>query len=125
MFNPNDIPAQERHNQDWIQHILYPNLNSAISNYQTDDFFYEGESITLWGYAYTGRGIWIKRVEISIDGGKKWTPVNIWQSIPSIGKPSDSEKCWTWVIWDQEYPTGFSENEVMILVRAWDEMANV
>lgn len=108
LFHPNDISASERQNFDKVKQIFYPNLNSAITNYQPDDFFYDGQPMTLKGYAFSGRGIKISRVEISTDGGKKWVPTNLKQSTPSLGRPTDEDKSWTWTIWEHEFPHGFS-----------------
>lgn len=52
------------------------NVNSAITNVLDGDVLYYGKPLTLKGYAYSGKGASIIRVEISLDG-ERWDPAKI------------------------------------------------
>ena len=70
LFNPIDKPLAARSKNEKLLSLLYPNLNAVITNVQNYDTFKYWEPLTLWGYAFTGWGNPVKRVEITLDGGQ-------------------------------------------------------
>lgn len=74
------------------------------------------------GYAYSGGGRKVIRVEVSIDGGKTWTLSNL--NHPET--PTPHGKYWCWCFWQLDVPLAkFYECEnPEILCRAWDSSMN-
>jgi len=64
------------------------------------------------GYALTGGGRQVQRVDLSIDGGRTWREARLGETVSP----------WTWRLWsaEVELPAG----EVELVVRAWDSAAN-
>lgn len=58
---------------DAPQYILYNNVQAAITNWNDGDFIQYGKQFYLKGYAFSGKGSKIVRVEISTDGAR-WDP---------------------------------------------------
>jgi len=55
--------------------------------------------ITVSGYAVSGGGRGIERVDISVDGGKTWAEVDRYQksNVPYVSDDLSSDK-WAWVL---------------------------
>lgn len=77
----------------------------------------DGERITqnstcIQGYAFTGGGRRVERVDVSIDGGQSWLAAGLGEEIGP----------WAWRFWqaDVHLPNGETE----IIARAWDSAAN-
>lgn len=81
------------------------------------------EKITIKGYAVSGGGRGIERVDVSIDGGKTWVEASRYQKpgIPYNAGDSCSDK-WAWVFFEAEavVPQGAE-----IVAKAVDIAANV
>lgn len=62
-----------------------------------------GKKVTIRGYALSGGGRGIERVDVSVDGGKTWVEARRYQEegVPYV---SDSEDCdkWAWVFFELE-----------------------
>jgi sulfite oxidase len=61
------------------------------------------------GYAFAGAGRRIIRVEVSLDGGRTWTKVDV----------DDPPSPWAWQLWHTTLD--LSVGPVEITARAWDE----
>lgn len=57
--------------------------------------------VTVRGYAVSGGGRGIERVDVSIDGGKSWVEVSRFQKtgVPYIADDMSSDK-WAWVLFE-------------------------
>ncbi len=78
------------------------------------------EPITIKGYAFSGGGRAITRVDVSVDGGMTWQSANI-VSDP-IQLPGQT---WSWSLWDVRIPTtSLPKGEVDICCRAFDSSCN-
>jgi sulfite oxidase len=82
-------------------------LNAVITTPQ------EGETVAagptrIQGYAITGAGTPVERVELSVDGGKTWTTANIVERADP----------YAWCFW--EVTVTLSPGDCQLLVRAWD-----
>ncbi|TMW55782.1 hypothetical protein Poli38472_010664 [Pythium oligandrum] len=77
--------------------------------------------ITVKGYAWSGGGRNIIRVDVSIDGGKTWTPAELHES----GRRQKYNRAWAWTPWelDVEVPPGTKNLDVMC--KAVDSSYNV
>lgn len=79
-----------------------------------------GDTYEVGGYAYTGGGRRMTRVEITTDGGKHWEVCKINQ----IEKPTDNGMYWCWVWWTYELPVADLVGCKEVWCRAWDEANN-
>ncbi|HWS83202.1 MAG TPA: molybdopterin-dependent oxidoreductase [Ktedonobacteraceae bacterium] len=82
-------------------------LNAVITTPQ------EGETVAagptrIQGYAITGEGVPVERVELSVDGGKTWTTANI----------GERAGPYAWCFW--EVTLALSPGDCQMIVRAWD-----
>jgi sulfite oxidase len=71
--------------------ICQPSPNSKISK--------EDGTISLAGYAWSGAGRGIIRVEVSIDGGNSWHSAKLEQD-----PDQDNDHMWAWTFWRTEIP---------------------
>ncbi|KAM3570199.1 hypothetical protein VYU27_007723, partial [Nannochloropsis oceanica] len=81
-------------------------------------------SLTIKGYAYSGGGRGVARVDISIDGGKTWEVADIKQG---GWKHGDYARTWTWALWEHHVPEAKLKGleEADICVKATDTSYNV
>ncbi|CAB4392018.1 unnamed protein product [Rhizophagus irregularis] len=137
LFPPN-VDSERAKKEGWWynpEYIIYDlNINSIISSPAHDEripisSFVSVNEYTLKGYAYTGGGRKVNRVEISLDDGKTWLLTNL--DHPEINHPDvlkrpnkSIRRYWCWCFWSLNVPLysfiGCSE----IRVRAWDESNN-
>ena len=84
------------------------------------------------GYAYSGGGRRVTRVEVSVDDGKTWTLANItypedqFRSVvhadPIYGRlDADDDSCFCWCFWYFEVPLAELNDCEVISVRCMDE----
>lgn len=79
-----------------------------------------GSKYEVGGYAYTGGGRRITRVEVTTDGGKHWELCKVNQ----IEKPTDYGMYWCWVWWTYDLDVADLVGCKEIWCRAWDEANN-
>ncbi|WIA41019.1 hypothetical protein OEZ86_004657 [Tetradesmus obliquus] len=98
------------------------NINSAVSRPWHDEVLPLGTNVTypMSGYAYTGGGRKIIRVEVSLDGGKLWRQAEITR----FEQPNPAGKLWCWIFWHFEVQTVEFARAAEVLVRAWDSSMN-
>ncbi|KAF7789479.1 hypothetical protein EIP86_000425 [Pleurotus ostreatoroseus] len=70
---------------------------SAIMNPKTKDVIVHDGKVTVQGWAYSGNGNWVERVEVSPDGGHVWyacAPEDLTQKIYSVNrsKPATAKR---------------------------------
>lgn len=75
---------------------------------------------TLRGYAYSGGGKKVTRVEVTMDGGETWQVCEL--DLPE--KPSRYGRYWCWCFWSLEVEVLDLVAAKEIAVRAWDESLN-
>jgi len=71
--------------------ICEPSASMAL---EPDD-----ESVTLRGYAWSGGGRGIVRVDVSADGGNTWHQAELGQ-----GQEQPLDQAWAWTLWEAEVP---------------------
>jgi sulfite oxidase len=109
-------------------------VQSAITNLSEGDVVDadEGDSIEVKGYAWSGGGRRIIRVDVSADGGATWRPAKLRE-----GADQPPGRAWAWTLWEaevvpdakpcadglpEERPEG--ERRVQLCVKAVDESYN-
>lgn len=73
--------------------ICYPERDSTVIPKNDDD------SITIKGYAFSGGGRRITRVDVSIDGGKTWHPSEL-KHDPDSNNETNLYNTWCWSLWE-------------------------
>ncbi|KAF8649084.1 hypothetical protein AX16_006031 [Volvariella volvacea WC 439] len=130
-------PDQARVEKSWCYIIRDLNVNSVIAcpnhNEVLDTESGESRNYTARGYAYSGGGRRITRVEITLDNGKSWRLANIHyvedqfrelaQFDPIYGHLdlTESDQCFCWCFWSFDIPIAILKNATSIAVRAMDE----
>lgn len=75
---------------------------------------------TLRGYAYSGGGKKVTRVEVTMDGGETWQVC----ALDHPEKPNKYGKYWCWCFWSLEVEVLDLLGAKEIAVRAWDQTLN-
>uniref|UniRef100_A0A804PN41 Nitrate reductase [NAD(P)H] n=1 Tax=Zea mays TaxID=4577 RepID=A0A804PN41_MAIZE len=75
---------------------------------------------TIKGYAYSGGGRKVTRVEVTLDGGETWHVC----SLDHPERPTKYGKYWCWCFWSVDVEVLDVLGAKEIAVRAWDEAMN-
>ncbi|KAG6916078.1 hypothetical protein DXG01_008552 [Tephrocybe rancida] len=111
------------------------NVNSAIAcpNHGETVEVHPEEMYTLRGYAYSGGGRRVTRVEVSLDEGGSWElaeiqyPEDSFRDIAFIDSVygnldlTESDQCYCWSFWSLTVPLSTLRDKSSISVRAMDE----
>lgn len=106
------------------------NINSAISKPEHGELIPMGKEKTYKckGYAYTGGGRKITRVELTLDGGNLWKLCNVSYPEEVFSSAPKNGRYWCWVFWEIEVSVlalvRALSNTGEIACRAWDEANN-
>jgi sulfite oxidase len=101
--------------------LLHSNINSVVCNVLNGDTIPKGKFFRLKGYAYSGRGNAISRVDISMNGGKTWKKAKI--TIKET-RSDDSSQHWIWAFWEYILPEGLEYLKTEMRIKAWDICMN-
>ncbi|CAL9217588.1 unnamed protein product [Arabidopsis halleri] len=101
------------------------NINSVITTPCHEEIlpinaFTTQRPYTLKGYAYSGGGKKVTRVEVTVDGGETWNVCEL----DHQEKPNKYGKFWCWCFWSLEVEVLDLLSAKEIAVRAWDETLN-
>ncbi|XP_010544388.1 PREDICTED: nitrate reductase [NADH] 2 [Tarenaya hassleriana] len=101
------------------------NINSVITTPCHEEIlpinaFTSQRPYTLKGYAYSGGGKKVTRVEVTMDGGETWQVC----ALDHPERPSKYGKYWCWCFWSLEVEVLDLLGAKEIAVRAWDETLN-
>ena len=132
-------PGVDWDSVDWdaSPSIVETNVNSAIVEPADGSKLADGpylrsegtDALTVKGWAFSGGGRGIQRVDVSLDGGRSWTPAQTLERVPGDGDGFELGPAWCWTLWtaeDVRLPEGFKgTGEVEILARAVDSACNV
>lgn len=79
-------------------------------------------SILSQGYAYSGGGRGIVRVDVSVDGGKTWHTATL-----TDGSEQPLDRAWAWTFWEADIfiPEDWVNKETEIICKATDASYNV
>ncbi|KAL6011054.1 hypothetical protein ACLOJK_001498 [Asimina triloba] len=99
-----------------------PQLPCAICSLEDISVVYQGK-ISISGYAVSGGGRGIERVDVSIDGGKTWVEAHKYQKsgVSYVPDGINSDK-WAWILFKAEADM---PPEAEIIAKAVDVAANV
>lgn len=117
-------------NPDWstAQAIQELPVQSAITNIEEHsphteeerallrNYGLEEDFVKIFGYAFSGGGKGIQRVDVSVDGGNNWRQATLEKN------ESKGSQNWSWVQWNTMVPRTFVGRE--IVVKAVDEAYN-
>lgn len=125
---PPHVTAEESLANDWWYRPEYIfnelNINSAISQPDHNETISIAKSIDktyeIAGYAYTGGGRMITRVEVSLDGGVHWEL----STLNRKEKPTPYGMYWCWTWWGYTIKVADLIGCQEIWCRAWDESNN-
>ncbi len=126
---PPHITAEESLKGSWWYKPEYIfnelNINSAMSAPDHNETLSIAQNIAkdyeVAGYAYTGGGRMISRVEVSTDGGVHWELAELERK----EQPNDYGMYWCWVWWKYNLKVADLVGCKEIMCRAWDESNNV
>uniref|UniRef100_H2ZCZ7 Sulfite oxidase n=1 Tax=Ciona savignyi TaxID=51511 RepID=H2ZCZ7_CIOSA len=79
----------------------------------------EDGMVEVKGYAWSGGGRDIMRVDVSADGGNTWQEASLTKDDPDA---DDSAHCWAWTLWTAEVPV--AAGKVEIICKAIDSANN-
>eukprot|EP01025_Chloroclados_australasicus_P043903 TRINITY_DN4713_c0_g2_i1.p2 TRINITY_DN4713_c0_g2~~TRINITY_DN4713_c0_g2_i1.p2 ORF type:complete len:856 (+),score=123.10 TRINITY_DN4713_c0_g2_i1:117-2684(+) len=123
---PPFVDAERAEKEGWWfkpEFILYDlNINSTISRPAHDELITLGQNETyrMEGYAYSGGGRKINRVEVTVDGGKTWKLCDL----HITEQPNDYGKYWCWCFWSLEIKTLDLLTAPNVMCRAYDYSQN-
>ena len=80
------------------------------------------EPLAVKGYAYSGGGRGIMRVDVSADGGKTWHTARL-----TDGSQQPADQAWAWTFWEADLPVGSSApgSQLQLVCKATDVSYNV
>lgn len=91
-----------------------------------------GEPLTVKGYAYSGGGRGIIRVDVSIDGGKTWQVANLTDGTclatpEPVAHRQPLDRSWAWTFWESDFeiPDSLVGQKLQIISKATDASYNV
>ncbi|KAG2584430.1 hypothetical protein PVAP13_6KG411500 [Panicum virgatum] len=101
------------------------NINSVITTPGHDEILpingvTTQRGYTMKGYAYSGGGKKVTRVEVTLDGGETWLVCEL----DHPEKPNKYGKYWCWCFWSVEVEVLDLLGAKEIAVRAWDQSLN-
>ncbi|MEO6169120.1 MAG: molybdopterin-dependent oxidoreductase [Chitinophagales bacterium] len=98
---------------DWKSGLQLSELsvNCAITSPENESVA-EGDMLFLKGYAMSGGGRKISRVDVSVNGGTSWITATI----------TEGNRPWAWTFW--EAPLKLNPGHHQIIARAFDEACN-
>ncbi|KAA8499343.1 Nitrate reductase NADH 1 [Porphyridium purpureum] len=107
------------------------NINSAIGSPNHDerlDLSAGSKKYTMRGYAYSGGGRKVTRVEVSLNGGKTWELAAVDRPEEKFSHTAKFGRFYCWAFWTLEVDTfRFLESAIgpgEVMCRAWDESNN-
>ncbi|KAB0397254.1 hypothetical protein E2I00_005307 [Balaenoptera physalus] len=93
-------------------------VQSAITQPKDGETIESGE-VTVKGYAWSGGGRAVVRVDVSLDGGLTWQVAEL------DGEEQRARKAWAWRLWQLQAPVPAGKKELNIVCKAVDDSYNV
>nr|CAB3481271.1 unnamed protein product [Digitaria exilis] len=128
-FLPSHVDAELADAEGWWYKPEYVinemNINSVITTPGHDEMLPVNAittqgGYTMKGYAYSGGGKKVTRVEVTLDGGETWLQCDL--NHPE--KPNKYGKYWCWCFWSVKVEVLDLVTAKEIAVRAWDQSLN-
>ncbi|KAJ2544302.1 hypothetical protein EV175_005906, partial [Coemansia sp. RSA 1933] len=104
--------------------LLELTIQSAICRPAPDERLVIGKKYLVRGYALSGGGRAVDRVEVSLDGGKTWDLADVYaiRAKQNNLQRNWAERSWSWVLW--AYSINSVPAKCSIACRAWDSAGN-
>ncbi|XP_073772158.1 sulfite oxidase, mitochondrial isoform X2 [Danio rerio] len=80
------------------------------------------EEVTIKGYAWSGGGREVVRVDVSVDGGNTWHVAKLYSS--DLGQNPAPGRAWAWKLWEIDVPLPDGAQELEIVCKAVDNSYN-
>eukprot|EP00930_Biecheleria_cincta_P050034 TRINITY_DN35226_c0_g1_i1.p1 TRINITY_DN35226_c0_g1~~TRINITY_DN35226_c0_g1_i1.p1 ORF type:complete len:404 (+),score=58.17 TRINITY_DN35226_c0_g1_i1:111-1322(+) len=115
-----DVSKEYIHALPPIDHVP---ITSAVTAPEPGTKLSPGDALTVAGYAYSGDGKAVIRVDVSLDGGKTWNQAELSRASETQGVRS--RRAWAWVQW--KYAAVVPENvprQFDIVCKAVDDQYN-
>ncbi|KAJ1268807.1 hypothetical protein BS78_07G162100 [Paspalum vaginatum] len=128
-FLPSHVDAELADAEAWWYKPEYVinelNINSVITTPGHDEILpvtavTSERAYTIKGYAYSGGGKKVTRVEVTLDGGETW----LLCELDHPEKPNKYGKHWCWCFWSVKVEVVALVAAKEIAVRAWDQSLN-
>lgn len=113
-FGPNE--TRDKVNWDEAPAIQETPVQSAITAIRRDKDTRDLDSLVVEGYAFSGGGRRIIRVDVSVDNGQTWEQAHI------EPHKSRGHRAWSWSLWNYRCPRPPAGSQV--IVKAIDETYN-
>ncbi|XP_049588638.1 sulfite oxidase, mitochondrial [Syngnathus scovelli] len=85
-----------------------------------------GEEVTVKGYAWSGGGREVVRVDVSLDGGKTWQVARLRSGDDEkTPEPSPLGRAWAWKLWELTAPLPPDAHQLDIVCKAVDNSYNM
>jgi len=106
--------------------ITHMNVNSVMFEPRHNSFLVlqPHTSLKVSGYAYSGGGHCVTRVDISLDQGKSWEMADLVRPEDDIAAARSTDKHWCWAWWSTHIPSERLEQCEEIMCRAQDSAHN-
>jgi nitrate reductase (NAD(P)H) len=134
-------PQMVKENQNWWKDERYAiydlNVQSVITfPSHAEEIVINSDHFPISGYAYSGGGRRIGRVEVSLNRGRTWILCEIEYPEDSYREQNgkvlyggvidvDEDKCYTWCFWKVDVASTLLKNSQDIVVRAMDDGMNI
>ena len=120
-FGPS-VKSLENIDVEAIPSLQEQPVQSAITYPAKDTVLHAGDIHTIKGYAYSGGGRGIIRVDVSIDGGKTWKNAKLTE-----GSQQPLDRAYAWTFWeiDVDIPESAAKSKLEIICKATDASYNV
>lgn len=114
------VPKEYIHDLPPIDHVP---VTSAVTSPEPGATVVRGEKLTVTGYGYSGSGLAVIRVDVSMDGGQTWQQAEFQRAAEE--QQSRSGRAWAWVQWQLSttVPADAPEN-LSIVCKAVDDQYN-
>jgi len=115
-----DVPKAHILSLPPIDHVP---ITSAVTSPEPGAIVMPGEALMITGYAYSGAGHAVIRVDVSIDGGETWTQAELTR--PNEAQHIRSGRAWAWVQWQLSITVPTSPSgKCSIVCKAVDDQYN-
>jgi len=101
-------------------------VTSAVTKPDAESQVVRGEELECSGYAYSGGGRAVVRVDVSIDGGKTWDQATLKRAVREDGKEQSvrSNSAWAWTQWRYRVKVPLQMEELQVCCKAVDDQYN-